>query len=221
MKYTVYRTKRRTIRLVLRNDVTLAVYCPKKCSKQFIDETVSKHYAELKAKHDLRSQTLFGQDGSSLPLFGNRHHIIYNNVKKFSFDGEHFISPSTDKAEIRAMYKEFLRVQTKKAVLPIVTEIANQHGFRYGKLCIRASYSRFGSCSEKNNLNFSLALAAFPIDFIRFVVSHELCHTVHFNHSKNFYALLDKVCPENKSIKSSGAKQRSEILKSIFFNPAF
>lgn len=219
--YTVYRSKRSSIRIVMRADGTLAVYCPKRCSKQYIDGTVAKHYAELKQKHDSRGNVLFGDNGSSLFFLGTRYPVIYNNdAKKLSFDGKYFISPTEDKCAIRKEYREFLRKSTKDTVIPLVKEYAAQFEFNYGKISIKSSYSRFGSCSGKKNLNFSLALAAFDMEFIRFVVCHELCHTVHLNHSAQFYALLDKVYPDHRAVKTIGAKKRSELLKSIFFNPA-
>ncbi len=218
--YKVYHSKRSSIRLILRADGTLAVYCPKKCSKQYIDDTVAKHYSELKGKHDKRGDILFGQDGSSLLYLGVRYPIIYDNVKNFSFDGWCFISPTENKSDIRKMYKDFLRKRTKNAVTSLVKEYAVRFEFNYGRISVKSAYSRFGSCSGKKNLNFSLALAAFEPEFIRFVVCHELCHTVHLNHSAQFYALLDEVYPQHRAVKANGACQRSEILKAIFFNPA-
>jgi predicted metal-dependent hydrolase len=217
--YTVYKSKRKSIKLVLRADGTLAIYCPKRCSREYIEEVIAKHYANLKKHHEARSDALFGESGDTLLLYGKRYPIIYNNVKKLNFDGQSFISPSKDKEIIRKEYRELLRKETRRAVTALINEISGKHGFSYGKISIKSTYSRFGSCSSKKNLNFSLSLAAFDADFIRFVVSHELCHTVHLNHGKDFYALLDKVCPMHRKIKSDGAKERSEILKSIFFEP--
>ncbi len=218
MDYTVYKSKRKTIRLVIRADGTLAVYCPKACTKKYLDEVVKKHYPSLKEKHEARGNALFGDGEPTLPYLGKRYPIIYNNERKFRFAGDSFVSPSRDTEVIRSLYREFLRAETKKIVPPLVRSFAEQFGFEYGKVSIKAIYSRYGSCSSKKNLNFTLVLAAYELDYIKMVVAHELCHTVHFNHSTQFYSLLDKVFPPHKEVKARDKKAKSQILKAVFFN---
>ncbi len=218
MDYVVYKSKRKSVRLVIKANGTLAVYCPKSCTKKQLDEIVAKHYEELQEKHGMRGDALFG-DGNTLPYLGRRYPIIYNNVKKLCFDGEKFCSPSMDKETLRLLYRDFLKKQTKSLVLPLVRNYAEAFDFEYGRVSIKAIYSRYGSCSAKKNLNFSLALAAYELDFIKMVVAHELCHTKHLNHSAQFYALLDRVFPEHRATRAKNAKEHSQILKAIFFTP--
>ncbi len=220
-KYTVCKGKRKSIRIVFHPNGTLTVYCPSTCTKKYLDGVVEKHYEKMKARHNRNSEALFGDTSAiTLPFFGIRYPIIYNNESKFFFDGVNFSSPTSEKENIRALYREFLRKETSICVSKLAEEIASFHGFDFGKICVKAIYSRYGSCSSKKNLNFTLALAAYDTDFIRFVVSHELCHTVYMNHGADFYRLLDKVCPNHRKIKAENSKNRSAMLKSIFFNPA-
>ena len=81
-----------------------------------------------------------------------------------------------------------------KSVLPAMVErLAKAHGFKYGRITIRATRSKWGCCTSKNNLSLSLFLMTLPTHLQEFVVLHELCHTVHHNHSAEFHALLNKV----------------------------
>ena len=92
------------------------------------------------------------------------------------------------KAQIEALRRE------AKRVLPAMVErLAKQHGFRYGRVTIRATRSKWGSCTSRNDLSLSLFLMTLPTHLQEFVVLHELCHTVHHNHSAEFHALLDSV----------------------------
>lgn len=70
---------------------------------------------------------------------------------------------------------------------------------------ITSAKRRFGSCSGKNGLCFSLYLADYPIEAIDYVVVHELAHIKHHNHSARFYALVEKYLPDYK--------RRAELLK--------
>lgn len=69
-------------------------------------------------------------------------------------------------------------------------------GVTYGKITIRNQKTRWGSCSEKGNLNFNCLLAAMPPEVLDSVVVHELCHLKQMNHSKDFYSEVYRVFPE-------------------------
>ena len=88
---------------------------------------------------------------------------------------------------------ETLRREAKRILPAMVERLAQQNGFRYGRVTIRATRSKWGCCTSKNNLSLSLFLMTLPTHLQEFVVLHELCHTVHHNHSAEFHALLDKV----------------------------
>lgn len=87
---------------------------------------------------------------------------------------------------------ERLRHEAREALPLRVEALAALHGFRYGRVSIRASRTRWGSCSARNDLSLSLFLMTLPPHLRDFVILHELCHTVHHNHSAAFHALLDR-----------------------------
>lgn len=86
---------------------------------------------------------------------------------------------------------------------------AQRMGLKYGRITIKNQRSRWGSCSAKKNLNFNCLLMLCPKEVIDAVVVHELCHLVHMNHSKEFYALVRSVYPEydrwNGWLKENGS----------------
>lgn len=88
---------------------------------------------------------------------------------------------------------ETLRREAKRVLPPMVARLARENGFLYGRITIRATRSKWGCCTSKNNLSLSLFLMTLPTSLQEFVVLHELCHTVHHNHSAEFHALLNRV----------------------------
>ena len=88
---------------------------------------------------------------------------------------------------------ETLRREAKQVLPAMVERLAQQYGFKYGRVTIRATRSKWGCCTSQNNLSLSLFLMTLPTHLQEFVVLHELCHTVHHNHSAEFHALLNKV----------------------------
>ncbi len=63
---------------------------------------------------------------------------------------------------------------------------------------ITAARTRFGSCSGKNGLCFSLYLMRYPEAAIDYVVVHELAHIRHHDHSPAFYAEVSRILPDYK-----------------------
>lgn len=88
---------------------------------------------------------------------------------------------------------EELRREAKRTLPTMVERLARQYGFSYGRVTIRATRSKWGCCTSQNNLSLSLFLMTLPTHLQEFVVLHELCHTVHHNHSAEFHALLNRV----------------------------
>ncbi len=71
-------------------------------------------------------------------------------------------------------------------------------GLRAEGIKITAAKTRFGSCSAKNSLCFSLYLMTYDPRAVDYVVLHELAHTVHKNHGRAFYALIERYMPDYK-----------------------
>lgn len=106
-------------------------------------------------------------------------------------------------AEIAELKRKAKRILPERAAYwaPLI-------GVRPGRIAIRCQKTRWGSCSTKGNLNFNCLLMLTPPGVIDSIVVHELCHLKHMNHSRQFYAEIEKVLPEyrqhQKWLKENG-----------------
>ena len=101
--------------------------------------------------------------------------------------------PLYTEEDIKEFANKAMQIIPKK-----VEHYAKMVGVDYGRITIRNQRTRWGSCSSKGNLNFNCLLVLFPDEVIDYVVVHELCHRKHMNHSKAFYAEVERVFPEYK-----------------------
>ena len=101
--------------------------------------------------------------------------------------------PPLTEAEIAA-----LRQKAQEVLPSRVAHYAAIMGVVPTGIKITSAKTRFGSCSSKNNLCFSLYLMAYPDRAIDYVVVHELAHIRQKNHSPAFYAEVAKVMPDYK-----------------------
>ena len=69
------------------------------------------------------------------------------------------------------------------------------------KIIVRSYKRRWGSCSHKKDISYNWKLIMAPEKIIRYVVIHELCHLIHFNHSRDFWKSVEKIIPDYKSSK--------------------
>ena len=71
-------------------------------------------------------------------------------------------------------------------------------GGHLGKITVRRQRTLWGSCSARGNLSFNCLLMAAPPQVRDYVVIHELCHRIHMDHSKDFWAKVALLCPDYK-----------------------
>lgn len=85
-----------------------------------------------------------------------------------------------------------LRAKAKEILKKRLAELAEEHGFEYNKVFIKNQKTRWGSCSENNNINLNVNILSLSEELQDYVLLHELLHTRIKNHSKKYWAELDK-----------------------------
>lgn len=88
-----------------------------------------------------------------------------------------------------------------QAVLPAyLTSISKEIGLPYARATVRRQTTRWGSCSSAKSINLNRNLVFLPSDLVRYLCVHELCHTVHMNHSKSFWRLVHSFEPNYEKL---------------------
>jgi hypothetical protein len=114
---------------------------------------------------------------------------------------------SKPRFKIRVVYKGLNGPKShfrehKEAALILVTqkvaEFNKYYNFRLGNIRVKNTKTRWGSCSRVGNLNFHYKILMLPPELADYVIVHEICHLKHFNHSRNFWDEVEKMCPNCK-----------------------
>ncbi len=107
---------------------------------------------------------------------------------------------------------EALRIEAKEVLPEMVGRLAAQHGFSCGGVRVKASRSKWGSCTARNDINLSLFIALLTDHLAEYIILHELCHTVHKDHSERFHTLLDRVtCGKHRELNRELRSYRPDV----------
>ena len=94
------------------------------------------------------------------------------------------------------------RAKAKTLLTRRLQQLAKHYGFSYNRAFIRNQRTRWGSCSSKNNISLNIKLVTLPDELIDYVILHELVHTHKKDHSKAFWAEMDKLVGNGKKMAS-------------------
>lgn len=100
--------------------------------------------------------------------------------------------------EYTAAEKQEMVRRVKQIIKPKVEHYSALMGLYPEAVTVTTANTRYGSCSGKNRVCFSYMLADVPEQAVDYVVVHELAHIRYHNHSKDFYALVEKFFPDYK-----------------------
>ncbi|MCB1874722.1 MAG: M48 family metallopeptidase [Chromatiales bacterium] len=104
-------------------------------------------------------------------------------------------------ATSRELLRKWLLRTAKKIFAPWLKALSAETGLDYARLQVRTQKSRWGSCSSSGTISLNAKLLFMPPELVRHVMIHELCHTVHPNHSHSFWALVARHDPDYRSLK--------------------
>jgi len=100
----------------------------------------------------------------------------------------------------RQALRRWLTERADQVLPPILAECAREHGFSYDRVLIRRQRTRWGSCSTRGTISLNCCLLFQRPPVVRYLMVHELAHTLHMNHSRRFWQRVARHCPEYRSL---------------------
>jgi predicted metal-dependent hydrolase len=202
--------------------VTLPVFESFSRAERFLDEKEKWIHKTLEKIHRLEDQfTVFKED---TPYKTREHELrverIDGGLPKVSLKDKGIIVhlPVTTDIQspeiqdlIRLGIQAAWRKEARKYLPARLNELARRHQLPFNRVSIRNNRSRWGSCSQKNNINLSLHLMRLPDHLIDYILLHELAHTVHKHHGRHFWESMEKICPGARSLDKELRGYRMEI----------
>ena len=104
------------------------------------------------------------------------------------------------------------RLAARELVPMLAEEEAKRLGVTYRRIRIGAQRTLWGSCSARGTLSFNWRLVLAPLEVLDYVVVHELCHLRVPDHSRRFWALVERRRPAWRDQRAWLRKHGPELL---------
>jgi predicted metal-dependent hydrolase len=181
-------------------------------AEQFAAENIGWLRARLA---HLPKRVRFG-DGAVVPILGRDHQIRHRPDQRGGVwriddpDGSVELHVAGAAEHLARRVTDFLKAEARRTITPQAKTHAAALGRRVGRVTVRDTSSRWGSCSSRGDLSFSWRLVLAPQPVLDYVVAHEAAHLVEMNHSERFWRLVEELMPDYRRprqwLKRHGAK---------------
>lgn len=198
---------RTTISIQLDKKQIITLRVPHKTPKTTIDKVLNEKYSWIYSKYELMQtkaekveDRVFGEGGMFMFL-GGKYNLVHNINCRFGiyFDKTKFETPYENQDEIKAALEKWYKKNAKKILTERTNYFANLYSLPYRSIKINSAKTRWGSCSSKNDINYSWKLIQAPIEVVDYVIIHELVHTKIKNHSQHFWDAVAKIYPDYRN----------------------
>jgi len=220
INYSVDRTSRKTIGIVVEPDGNVIVKAPINIDYQIILETVYnkrkwiaekvKFTEEIKKPIPLKHELVSGEK----ILLKNRLirlkiHTYPNkrSILTYAFKTLHiYINETFSQKEREEDIKRVLIDWYKEKALNIITDRIEKYleliDFKPQEIKVRDQKVRWGSCTKDGKLIFNWRIVMAPISAIDYVIVHELCHLKEPSHSAKFWHMVKSLFPKYEKWKA-------------------
>ena len=206
IEYEIEYVQRKTLGITVHPDGTVTLKAPIEATPEDIQKKV-RHRAAwiLRQKRYFES---FGTPTTERQFISGESHLYLGRqymlrIKESKANAVHYQNNileiecrnKKDAGKVLQLwYLERAQIKFPEYAKRIIEQFA-AYGVQPKSLTIRNMEKRWGYCTTDGDIFLNPRLICAPRCCIEYVITHELCHLVHRNHTKEFYALLTKEMP--------------------------
>ncbi len=153
-------------------------------------------------------------DGASVPFRGVPHQIVATGAVRGTVaaairaDAPVLLVPG-EAPHLGRRVTDFLKREARRDLTAAVRRHAAALGVEIGRITLRDTASRWGSCSSRGDLSFSWRLIMAPPIVLDYLAAHEVAHRLEMNHGPAYWRTVERIFPGRREaeawLKSRGA----------------
>jgi predicted metal-dependent hydrolase len=139
--------------------------------------------------------------GTLLPLRGVSHRIEHRKGARGTVwtetgGGMPLLCVAGSSPHLARRIRDYLKREARHDLEAASRKAAQALGVGIKRVSVRDQSSRWGSCSSSGVLSYSWRLILAPPFVLDYLAAHEVAHLLEMNHSRRFWRLVEKVCPD-------------------------
>ena len=204
-RYQVVKSNRKTLALYIKQQ-TAIVRCPMRASKGEIEAFVKKNHKwiqeRLAEERAYDKQKLRIADGGAIFFRARELSIIFKEGRKerILINGDKLIIQNhklnSDKA--RTQLEKYLTQKATEYIIPRAEALAKYLGVdkKITEIKLRKTKSKWGHCTSNGVIQYNWLIMLAPYSIIDYMITHEVCHMLHMDHSRRYWDLVESICPQ-------------------------
>jgi len=139
--------------------------------------------------------------GAVLPLRGVAHRIDHRRAARGTVwtetrADERLLCVAGQAPHLPRRVQDYLKREAKRELEAASRQAALALGVEVKRVSVRDQSSRWGSCSSSGVLSYSWRLILAPPFVLDYLAAHEVAHLIEMNHSRRFWRLVERICPD-------------------------
>jgi len=205
LDYQLIKKSKKTLSLKI-SENGLVVSAPLFMSKKKINQLVISKIKWIKKKLELiepQKNKLFIKNRASFDLLGKEIKItLLDGNNKIEWVDENnlkiFFKDQDDQKKLKTFFIKWLKEIALDYFSQRAYEISKLYAIPSNSILLSNAKSRWGTCNSKTEVRINWRLIQADPYVIDYVICHEFAHLTHMNHSRNFWNLVEKLCPNYK-----------------------
>lgn len=143
------------------------------------------------------------EHGRTIPILGEDHVIEHRpEARRGVWLDAGRVCVSGDADHLARRLQDWLKKEAKRRLSELALEKAAQLNVDIGRVTVRDTTSRWGSCAHDGSLNFSWRMILAPAFVFDFIVAHEVAHIIERNHGPGFHTLVNTLTPHEEQAEA-------------------
>jgi len=135
-------------------------------------------------------------DGALVPLGGVPHRVRHcPEARRGVWQEDGTLCVSGQAEHLPRRLRDWLKARAREAIAERVAVHAARLEVTPGRITLRDTRSRWGSCASSGALSFSWRLVMAPDWVLDYVTAHEVAHLLEMNHSAAFWGHVETLVP--------------------------
>ncbi|MDQ0503536.1 M48 family metallopeptidase [Xanthobacter agilis] len=148
------------------------------------------------------------EDGALVPLRGEPHRVIHVPQERGTLrtgtdaTGAPALHVAGAAPHVARRVVDHMKREARRDLTAAVRRHALALGVEVGRITLRDTSSRWGSCSARGDLSFSWRLIMAPPFVLDYLAAHEVAHRLELNHGPRFWAAVERIFPARREAES-------------------